>query len=268
MRRRLREFFHNSKHNRFAERRRQLFEYMSPTLQGEVAWQINHRWLDKVRFLSGTQRPFLVEVACNLHSIVFAPADLCPPGFLYIVHAGVALRCGQFLHKGRVWGEDMILQSVHLRVHHAARAMGYLTCFNMNRIELMSIASKYPMTVKRLRRYAVFLALRREVCLRARIKRAAEEAEEKERSAGQARLKRAPTTTFSAYTDEDTGTVGSAKSFDGMLWKATNTPLEHVGSPWIGASASRSLQLTAITSVSEMVTSNVDTIKTVTLALA
>lgn len=163
MRRRLREYFHNSKHQRAADTNRTLLELMSPTLQGEVAWHVNHRWLQRVPFLHNMPRPFLVEVAVNLHSIVFAPGDAAPHGLLYIVHDGLALHRGNLLTKGKVWGEDMILRSVHLRHRHLARALNYLTCLYMNRLELMSIASHYPNTFKKLRRCAIFLALRREV---------------------------------------------------------------------------------------------------------
>ena len=117
-------------HNRFAGGKP---EYVSPTLQGEVAWQINHM-LDE-SFLSGTQRPFLVEVACGLHSIVFAPADLCPPGFCLLCMRALLSVAGSFCIGARV-GEDMT-SSRSACASYAARN-GLLTCFNMNRIELLS----------------------------------------------------------------------------------------------------------------------------------
>jgi hypothetical protein len=38
----------------------------------------------------------------NLHAVVFAPAEVAPPGVLYIVQSGVALYRGNLLQKGGV----------------------------------------------------------------------------------------------------------------------------------------------------------------------
>ena len=48
LRRRLREYFHHTKHLRATKRDTMLLRSMSDTLQVEVAWTTNHRWLLKV----------------------------------------------------------------------------------------------------------------------------------------------------------------------------------------------------------------------------
>ena len=58
--------------------------------------------------------------------MIFAPGELAPVGFLYIIHRGFALYIGQMLTSGRVWGDDVLLHSAHLRLKHSARSLHYL----------------------------------------------------------------------------------------------------------------------------------------------
>ena len=64
-------------------------------------------------------------VACSLQPAVFSPGELATPGYLYVIHKGVALYAGRLLTSGRCWGQDMILARQHL-CHYTARAMSYL----------------------------------------------------------------------------------------------------------------------------------------------
>ena len=48
MQRRLREYFHQTKHLQMANSQRHLFHMMSPALQGEVAWTANEEWLKRI----------------------------------------------------------------------------------------------------------------------------------------------------------------------------------------------------------------------------
>jgi len=170
MRRRLREYFHHTKHVQQAVAQRSILSAMSPALQAETAWLVNEKWMRKVTFLNGCQKAFLCELAVNLRPMVFAPGDPAPPGFLYLVHRGVCVYHQAIVGRGGFWGEDMILQSEHLRSKYSARALTFVEVFYMTREELTSIAGRFPPSYKAVRRYAVFLALRREMVLRAKIK--------------------------------------------------------------------------------------------------
>ena len=64
-------------------------------------------------------------MALSLTPLVFAPGELAPLGFLYIIHRGIALYGGRVLIHGKVWGYDMILRNPQLR-RFCARAMTYL----------------------------------------------------------------------------------------------------------------------------------------------
>ena len=57
---------------------------------------------------------------------VFAPGELLPPGYLYIIHRGIALYDGRVLTAGRAWGTDVILSCEELKKNISARAMNYV----------------------------------------------------------------------------------------------------------------------------------------------
>ena len=61
---RLRQFFHRSRHVQDASSSNLLMLKMSPSLQGEVLWRVNHKWLRRVRFLQRTQPEFIAKVGC------------------------------------------------------------------------------------------------------------------------------------------------------------------------------------------------------------
>lgn len=170
MQRRLREYFHQSKHLRLAESQRGLLQQMPPSLKGEVAWTTNEPWLKKIWFLRSAPQSFMVELAMALHAMVYAPGDTPRLGYMYIVHRGVAIYQAKLVTKGRVFGEDMILSSPHLRSTAQAKAMNYLEVYYTSRRELLYIASRYPRTAAAIRRAAILIALRREIILMAKLK--------------------------------------------------------------------------------------------------
>ena len=166
---RLREYFHYHRVVRITDSRRQLLHTMSPMLQGEVAWQIHEGWLTKVTFLDSADRQLLVEIAVHLFCNAFAPGDVVPSGYLYILNEGIVLLRGRLKNRGSWWGEDVVLQSAHLRDKHAARAMTHAVAFHIDRAMLMTLVQRYPLTYKTIRRFAMKMALRREFIKRANV---------------------------------------------------------------------------------------------------
>jgi len=163
----LREYFHQTRHLQVARANKQLIENMSPMLQGQVVWKINERWLRHVWFLRQAEDKFMVMLSLSLAAAVFAPAELCPNGYMYIAHRGIALYGGRVLTSGKVWGEDMILSSAHLRSKYAARCMTYVEVYMISRDDLIDIAKQFPATLRIIRRSAFRLAFRREMIRRA-----------------------------------------------------------------------------------------------------
>jgi len=171
MRRRLREYYHFSKHLRLGQTRRALLESMPSTLKSEVVWLINSEWLQKVYFLRASPRPFLVELSLSLVAKVYPPGDTPQRDAMYIVYSGFALYQSRIVTKGGVFGVDMILESPHLRSTAQARAMHFLEVFTTDRRTLIACAAGYPSTWFMIRRAAIMIALRREVILLAKMRR-------------------------------------------------------------------------------------------------
>ena len=135
---------------------------MSPGLQGEVAWQVNEKWLAKISFLDGSPRALLVQAAMALNPMIFAPGDNAPCGFLYLINRGVALYRGALLVKGQTWGHDFILLTPLFRNQYQARALNYVEVFFLARDDLIEAAARFPLAYYRIRWCAVRLALVRE----------------------------------------------------------------------------------------------------------
>ena len=163
MRQRLREYFFQSKHLRLAEMQQSLVEEMAPNLKREVLWRTNKAWLQRIWFLQEAPRSFMIELAMKLRAKVFCPGDSPARGYMYIVHRGIALYQARLITKGNVFGEDIILSSRHLRSTAQARAMNYLETYFTSRPTLLELAERYPTTASKIRRFAVMLALRREI---------------------------------------------------------------------------------------------------------
>jgi hypothetical protein len=171
MRIRLREYFHKTQHVRETTKRRQLLDLMSPTLQAEVAWECSKSFMKRIWFLEGTSFPFRVQLSMSLQGRVFAPGELFPIGPLYIVHRGIALCGGMVRVKGQVWGDDIILSSLNLRLQHSARAINFVEVFTITRKALEAAVIAFPGAARDLRRKAVRLATRRAFIIEARRRR-------------------------------------------------------------------------------------------------
>jgi hypothetical protein len=171
LKRRLREYFMHTKHLRATKRDHELVKMMSEPLQGEVSLRINEKWLSRISFLRDASREFLVELSLHLRPHVYAPNELCPLGSLYIVHKGLALYEGRILGAGRVWGEDTILASAHLRSRNQAQALTFLDVLAIDLRELEHVTAGFPDRVRAMRRAAVRLATRRAFVIKARMAR-------------------------------------------------------------------------------------------------
>ncbi|KAL1525371.1 hypothetical protein AB1Y20_020231 [Prymnesium parvum] len=172
LRRRLREYVHRSLYLFHEEGVQRLMQDFSPVLQAEVAWTVNQAWLERVSFLAGAPPQMLVSISLQLRPMLFAPGDLCPPGYLYLVQRGIVLYRGRLLSTGRSWGEDMVLSVAHLRKMYVARAMTYLEVHYITRLQLLDLAEEFPQVFKRIRWSAIWWALKRELILLGALARA------------------------------------------------------------------------------------------------
>jgi len=161
MRRRLREYFHQTKHLQMANSQRHLFHMMSPALQGEVAWTANAEWLKRIPFMNHCGEDFKVEVAMALTPKVFAPGEVAPKGYLYVINRGLALYGARVLTAGKIWGDDVVMYNSEFHSPYHARAMNYLEVYTISRDRLFELAEDYPLSKKAMRREALYMAMRR-----------------------------------------------------------------------------------------------------------
>ena len=164
MRRRLREYFHQTKHLQMANSQRHLFHMMSPALQGEVAWTANEEWLKRIPFLNHCGEDFKVMVAMALTPKVFAPGEVAPKGYLYVINRGLALYGARVLTAGKIWGDDVVMLNAAFHSPYNARAMNYLEVYTISRDRLFELAEDYPASKRAMRREALFMAMRRALC--------------------------------------------------------------------------------------------------------
>jgi len=173
LRQRAREYFHEQ-YEVGRGMPRELVNDMSPALRSEVVLRCNEKWLRPVWFLSNACEDFLVALALALRPLLFCPAEAIPPGLLYIVHRGIALCGGKMKAFGKAWGEDVILANPRLRHTYAARAMHYVELYSCTREDLLGISYRYPKENYRIRKFAIYMALRREIVRLAKEKTRAE----------------------------------------------------------------------------------------------
>jgi len=168
LRMRLREYFHQTKHLQLQGAYRNVQAMMSPLLQAEVAMHCNRVWMKQVWFFEKAEIGFLMQIALRTRAMVFTPNELLSPGFLYIVHRGIASFYGRIMGRTAVWGEDVILEAASLRLPYAARALSYLEVYYVTRDELLDVANFSPTTKRYLRSCVLKLAIRRGIVRLAR----------------------------------------------------------------------------------------------------
>jgi len=168
-RRRLREYFHQSRHLQVAATNTELLTHFSPSLQAELAWRANRRWVQRVPFLVGTELRFMVQVALGLRPAVYAPGERPGPGWMYVIHRGIALYGGRMLTSGKVWGDDMLLALPELRAQFVCTAMNYLEVFVLGCEMLHKIAADFPTSQKIIRKKTCRMAFRRMIVYLAKL---------------------------------------------------------------------------------------------------
>lgn len=80
---------------------------------------------------------------------------------LHIVERGVCLKDGKVFASGMVWGEDMILSNPRLRMTAPATTLTYVDVQSLSKHALTMIMKKFPARAKKVRRAALWIAMRR-----------------------------------------------------------------------------------------------------------
>ena len=143
--------------------------------QATVATAANSLWLKHVWYLkdvgsSWVERNFIAEVAKRLVLRAFITEERLPVGLMYVLRRGIVVRMWRFLGAGRVWGEDLILDTPEYIDHSQGVALTYVEAYTLRRVDLDEALLEAPAMAKRVRRAArrllVWRALLKYLCLR------------------------------------------------------------------------------------------------------
>ena len=166
MRFRLREYLFEAVHLSDSEVRKRILAKLSPSMQLEVSWQINSRWVHMVWYLSdaeATPEKLIIDLAMCLKALVFPPREMTPPGFLYILDRGSAFWGGKMQRAGAVWGEDIVLQNEQLQLSLPALCATYVCVYTIGAEALLDSINKYPEFKERFRLVRLKWTVRRAI---------------------------------------------------------------------------------------------------------
>lgn len=157
MRMALRDFFTNAKRVHQLNDDGDLLDRMSPLLQGTVALAANKKWLDVVWYFRGIQNTsngaeFVASLAKALVIRSYVSHERLPVGQLYILSRGLVVKMWRFLGTGRVWGEDIILDSPELMDHSQAVALSYVEAYTLSRGQLEDCLQDFPGAQEKVRK--------------------------------------------------------------------------------------------------------------------
>ena len=79
------------------------------------------------------EREFIACIAMRLSMKAYVTKERLPIGQLYIMRRGMAVKLWRFLTKGRVWGEDMLLDNQELIDHAQAVALTFVETLTLTR---------------------------------------------------------------------------------------------------------------------------------------
>jgi len=110
-----------------------------------------------VPFLRGVERGVISQIALNLEPMLFVPAEIAPPGYLYIVQHGIAICGDALIRRGMVWGIDVLLGNES----SSARMLTYVQVLRLERTLLIEIAERFPRAYRKMRWAALRLTMKR-----------------------------------------------------------------------------------------------------------
>jgi len=147
----LREYFTNARPVHESTDDEELLSKMSPLLQGTVAVAANREWLAQIWFLNGLgttrlEKDFIAALAMRLGLSAFVMHERLPIGQMYVLRRGMVVKLYRFLGKGRVWGEDSLLEARHFEIvdHSQAVALTFVETYMLRRCDFVSVANSFP----------------------------------------------------------------------------------------------------------------------------
>jgi hypothetical protein len=149
----LREYMHTTNQSlRAAVETKELLGKLSPAMQGELSLIVNEATLGCVWYLClpGIEVGLLLELASQLRTSIFSPMEICPTGFLFIIHTGRVLYIFRPRGRGSILGEDILLNNPNLELSTPAIALAYTTTEYFDRSTLATTIASFPASLVRL----------------------------------------------------------------------------------------------------------------------
>merc|ERR1719331_1293167 len=151
----LRLYMRRARHVMRAKQHEGVIQFLSPELQGRVVFEsIGSGWLPQTPLIGRGQRSFVVDISREMQVQLYCLMEkIQEHRTLFVVRHGICVRGGQLLRKDSVWGDDLILDSPHLRDE-----------------ALISVLARRPRELPRIRKMIVRLACRRGIVYLAKMK--------------------------------------------------------------------------------------------------
>ena len=159
MRRRFREYFHQRKHVRMAQRAFEVTQQLSTKLQVEATLMCYGGWLSKIPFLKSCDPHCVVQIALTMRAVVFAPSEMPPRGRFYVLRSGLVSYASRLVSSGKMWGIEALTFSMQEPATRAT-CLTYVNAFSITRDELWEILEQFPESGARVKRALCLLALR------------------------------------------------------------------------------------------------------------
>lgn len=224
LRKRLRTFFLQNRHQCNFITHQQLQKDMSAQLQAEVCTVVNLPWLRKVPFFNN----FLLHIeavdaagldASNLHACIADVAQelemkayaqresFSDVQVLHILARGLVLLNTRVASNGAVWGEDFVLADVPLIQRFSGFALTYVEVLCLKRGSFMDVIERRrancPELGQIVRRYCVRIAVFRGILAEARRLKLLQIREEEQRTAPQISMQELPSLPGTAELEVD-----------------------------------------------------------------
>ena len=168
LRQNLRMFFNVRKDIAKAENYSGLIDVMSPDLKGEVAYR-HSDWLNRVPYMRGCSRKFLVQITEQLRAAVYIPKETITwRNSLSAVSRGVASWHDRVYTAGMYWGEDFILKELTLKRIKPAYAVTYIEVMSLSHEDLYDSLEGYPVETRQVRKALCRMAVHRGILWRAK----------------------------------------------------------------------------------------------------
>ena len=166
----LRTYFHNSRQMSHEQRCGDVVGLMSPLMASTVALAVNRTWLERVWWLRSSYHSgdandmhaaFVAAISMKLTMHAYVSQERVPTGILCILRRGLVCRRWAIISKGKVWGDDLILDRPELIDFSEGVTLTYVEVYALARAELELCCRQFPPCALLIRKAARRMTIQR-----------------------------------------------------------------------------------------------------------